>query len=91
MNKSIFDPEEYVRNGGYIETVDIKEESVGSKKKKRKKRNLIRQKRFGLLNLLLSLGMILVSKYVPEILFWAFIFLMTGIAGLVSKEEIFYF
>ena len=86
MNNAIFDPEEYVRNGGRIETVEFRK--VECKKRKRKKQNLKKQKLYGLMNLIGSCVMMLMGIYIPELWIWALILFGIGIAALVSKEKI---
>lgn len=79
----IFDPEEYIQNGGHIETVEFKEI-----KKKKRKRNLKAQKLYGLVLLFFSCGIMLLGKIVPEVLLWVLLLGTLGIVALISKHKI---
>lgn len=88
MNKNaIFDPDEYIKNGGYIETIEVKKLK---RKRKHKKENLVPQKLYGIMVLFVTYGILEVAKFVPELLLLALILGAVGIIAIVSKEKIIY-
>lgn len=86
MQNVVFNPDEYIENGGIIEDAEFKE--IKEEKSKKGKIDLREQKRYGLLLLFVSCGIMLLGKIVPEVLFWALILGSLGIVAIVSKNKI---
>lgn len=86
MNNVIFDPDEYIKTGGVIEDVEFLE--IRENMRKHKKIDLREQKRYGIMLLFISYGIMRLSKIIPELLFWVFILGTLGITAILSKEKI---
>ena len=71
---------------GVIEDVEFLE--IRENMRKHKKIDLREQKRYGIMLLFISYGIMKLSKIIPELLFWVFILGTLGITAILSKDKI---